>query len=76
MKPLAIVFVLLAAIIVMPVPTLAQSTGSEKTLILYYSRTGNTKAACEALAKAMAADIAQVKDLSDRSGGWGFFSAP
>ncbi len=46
----------------------------EKTLILYYSRTGNTKAACEALAKAMGADSIEVKDLSGRSGGWGFFT--
>ncbi|MCX5900451.1 MAG: hypothetical protein NTX06_06915 [Proteobacteria bacterium] len=46
----------------------------EKTLILYYSRTGNTRATCEALAKTLGADIMEVKDLSDRSGGWGFFT--
>ena len=44
-----------------------------KTLILYYSLTGNTKASCEALQEALRADIVEIKDLVDRSGRWGFF---
>jgi flavodoxin len=39
----------------------------EKTLIVYYSRTGNTKAVCEALGQELSADIVEVKDLTDRT---------
>ena len=44
-----------------------------KTLILYYSLTGNTKAGCEALQKELGASIVEIKDLKERSGKWGFF---
>jgi flavodoxin len=37
-----------------------------KTLIIYYSRTGNTKAVCETLAKEINADIVEVKDMNSR----------
>ena len=37
-----------------------------KTLIVYYSRTGNTKAVCESLAKEIDADIVEIKDLKNR----------
>jgi len=53
----------------------AQEVAGGKTLILYYSRTGNTKLACEALARALSADRIEIKDSADRSGGWGFFTA-
>lgn len=53
----------------------AQQESSNKTLILYYSRTGNTRLACEALAKELGADLVEIQDGSDRSGGWGFFTA-
>lgn len=45
-----------------------------KTLILYYSRTGNTKMCCEALQKELGADLLEIKDLKNRDGGWGFFT--
>lgn len=41
-----------------------------KTLILYYSHTGNTKAACEVLQKELGADIREIKDLNSREGFW------
>ena len=44
-----------------------------KTLILYYSLTGNTKASCEALQEALGANIIEIKDLRKCSGKWGFF---
>jgi len=53
---------------------LASQAPAEKTLILYYSRTGNTKLACEALAKELGADLLEIRDGADRSGGWGFFT--
>jgi flavodoxin len=52
----------------------AQEVAGGKTLIIYYSRTGNTKIACQALSKALNADLLEIKDGTDRSGGWGFFT--
>jgi flavodoxin len=52
----------------------AQESGGGKILILYYSRTGNTKLCCEVLQKELGADMIEVKDLKNRSGGWGFFT--
>ena len=46
-----------------------------KTLIVYYSRTGNTKAVCEALQKELGCDIMEIKDLTDRQGRWGYYTA-
>jgi flavodoxin len=51
----------------------AEEPACGKTLILYYSLTGNTKAGCEALQKELGADIMEIKDLRKRSGKWGFF---
>jgi flavodoxin len=42
-----------------------------KTLIVYYSRTGNTRAVCEALAQELSADIVEVKDLKNRMSTFG-----
>jgi flavodoxin len=52
----------------------AQEISMGKTLILYYSRTGNTKMCCEALQKELGADLLEIKDLKNRDGGWGFFT--
>ena len=46
----------------------------DKILILYYSRTGNTRLCCEALQKELGADVLEIKDRKSRSGGWGFFT--
>ena len=54
--------------------TIAQESSMGKTLILYYSRTGNTKMCCEALQKELGADLIEIKDLINRDGGWGFFT--
>jgi flavodoxin len=59
-----------ALIFTMPL-AYAQESGAGKILMLYYSRTGNTKMACEALQKALNAQLVEVKDLTDRSGSWG-----
>ena len=50
----------------------AQEDSMGKTLIVYYSLTGNTKAGCELLQKELQADILEIKDLVNRSGRWGF----
>ena len=54
-------------------PSIAEECTTEKTLILYYSLTGNTRAGCEALQKELDATIVEIKDLRKRSGKWGFF---
>jgi flavodoxin len=56
-------------------PSKAQGDTAMKTLIVYYSRTGNTKIACEVLQKELNCDIVEIKDLKNREGGWGFFTA-
>lgn len=47
-------------------PAQAADGSPGKTLILYYSKTGNTRAACEALQKELGADIREIKDLNSR----------
>lgn len=42
-------------------------------LCMYFSRTGNTKAAMEELAAALDAEVVELSDGVDRSGGKGFF---
>ena len=66
------IFSMLTMLFLIPTPLYAQHDGGGKTLILYYSLTGNTKACCEALQKAVGTDILEIKDLVDRSGSWGF----
>ena len=56
-------------------PSYAQDDADMKTLIVYYSRTGNTKTACETLQQELGCDIREIKDLKSRAGGWGFFTA-
>jgi flavodoxin len=55
-------------------PAFAQEISMGKILILYYSRTGNTKMCCESLRKELNADMIEIKDLKNRDGGWGFFT--
>jgi flavodoxin len=53
----------------------AEELSSGKVLILYYSRTGNTKAVCEALQKELGCDIIEINDLKNREGRWGYYTA-
>lgn len=48
--------------------------GEEKTLIIYYSRTGMSKTICETLQKNIDADLLEIKDLKGRSGFWGYIT--
>jgi len=66
------VIILLLASFIITIPAAhAQESPTGKILILYYSRTGNTRMTCEALQKALNAQLIEVKDLTDRSGSWG-----
>ncbi len=42
----------------------AQNNTGPDTLILFYSKTGNTRAVCQALQKPLNADIIEIKDVS------------
>ena len=50
----------------------AQMTTQKKALVVFYSRTGNTKKVAEDIAAALNADVEQLVDKKDRSGmmGW------
>jgi len=50
----------------------AEEPACGKTLILYYSLTGNTRAGCEVLQAELGADMIEIKDLRKRDGKWGF----
>ena len=56
-------------------PVYAQEDTAMKILIVYYSRTGNTRTACEALQKELDCEILEIKDMKNRAGGWGFFTS-
>ena len=66
MKKLFLLFLSAAFVFVCLAPARAQEPAAGKTLLLYYSKTGNTQAACEALQKALGADIQEIKDLNSR----------
>jgi flavodoxin len=66
MKKLFVLFFAVAFICMALAAASAQEPAAGKTLLLYYSKTGNTKAACEALQKALGADIKEIKDLNSR----------
>jgi len=68
-----IVILIFSFFLYVPSFSIAQQGAEGKTLILYHSLTGNTKASCDALQQALGADILEIKDLVDRSGRWGFF---
>jgi flavodoxin len=46
-----------------------------KTLVVYYSRSGNTKKAAEIIAQHLRADQEELIDLTNRNGFWGWLFA-
>jgi flavodoxin len=70
-----IAFVIAGCIIITGgVCSAGEQIGSDKTLILYYSRTGNTQAACEALQKELGVDMQEIKDLNSRDTKFGMIA--
>ena len=66
--------ILIVLCITLVIPASAYATSD--TLILYYSRTGNTKLISETIAKGLGADILEIKEVgTDRAGTWGFITA-
>ena len=66
---------LLITIILIPISLPAEDDSAEKSLIIYYSRTGKTKLVSEILQKNLGADILEINDPQDRSGAWGYIKS-
>ena len=66
---------ILCFIILIPLSAYAAELENNDALIVYYSRTGKSKAVCDAIIKKYCVDILEIKDLKDRSGIWGFLGA-
>jgi flavodoxin len=73
-KQSVLLIVILILFMVMGSLIFAQEHSMDKILVMYYSRTGNTKMCCEVLQKELGADMIEINDLKSRSGGWGFFT--
>lgn len=72
MKLLKHIIIITLVTVIISAPALAFA----KSLVIYYSRTGNTKLISETIAKEMGADIVEIKEVrSDRLGFWGFVGA-
>ena len=65
----------LSFIMLLPLPSIAQESTDNKTLIVYYSRTGKSSLISKTLQKELNAQILEVKDLEDRSGALGYAGA-
>ena len=63
-----IVVLIFSFVLFLPSYSFCKQETVGKTLIIYYSNTGNTKAACEALQKKLGADLVEVKDLKNNPG--------
>jgi flavodoxin len=53
----------------------APTVSPKKVLVVYYSRTGNTKKVAEDVARALNADLEQLVDKKDRAGATGYIIA-
>ena len=66
---------MLALMFLIPCTSGAGETPDGKTLLVYYSRTGLTKIVCDTLKQQIDAEVLEIKDMRDRSGRWGYYSA-
>jgi menaquinone-dependent protoporphyrinogen IX oxidase len=71
----AIAVLVLGLHLLLPLPSLSADTASGKTLIIYYSRTGNSRLISQILQKELNAVVLEIKDLKDRSGALGYAGA-
>jgi flavodoxin len=66
------IFILILFVFISCGNVCAKEKSMGKTLIVYYSLSGNTLAGCEVLQNELQTDILEIKDLVNRTGGWGF----
>jgi flavodoxin len=74
-KLFAVMLITAFTIPLLIVSTSAKNVKNPKILVVYYSKTGNTKQVAEDIAKKLNADIEQIIDLKDRSGTAGYLEA-
>jgi hypothetical protein len=72
---LAIRFFLVVFLLTSALISFELSHAASDTVVVYYSRTGKSEVVAKALAHASGAEIIQIKDAKERSGGWGFIGA-
>jgi flavodoxin len=65
----------LGLFLLLPLPSFAVETADGKTLIIYYSRTGNSRLISQILQQELNAQTLEIKDLKDRSGALGYAGA-
>jgi flavodoxin len=65
----------IAFFMLLPFPSFAQENTDNKTLVIYYSRTGKSSLISKTLQKELNAQILEIKDLEDRSGALGYAGA-
>lgn len=63
-----ILSIILLTCFCVPSNCFAKQVKVNKTLVIYYSNTGNTKAACKALQEKIDADVIEIKDLKNNPG--------
>jgi flavodoxin len=74
MKKIIVCVCAALALVLFQTPALAQDAQG-KALLLYYSRSGNTRAACEVLAKELNLELREIKDRNSRDSGLGIIGA-
>lgn len=72
---LAVLSIVCIGAMYVPAAVARDDAPTEKILLVYYSRTGNTKLACETISKELGCDIIEIRDLANREGRWGYYSA-
>jgi menaquinone-dependent protoporphyrinogen IX oxidase len=65
----------LGLFLLQPLPCFSAEPAAGKTLIIYYSRTGNSRLISQVLQKELNAQVLEIKDLKDRSGSLGYAGA-
>ena len=70
-----LIITVIATLLLVPNICCSEETGTSKTLIIVYSRTGKSMLAAQTLKAQLNADLLEIKDLEDRSGTLGYIGA-
>jgi flavodoxin len=70
-----LIYLVITLFLLIPICLSAGDSVDERSLIIYYSRTGKTKLVSEKLQENLDADLLEIKDPKDRSGAWGYIKS-
>lgn len=70
-RPNLLFLLIVGSILVTNSTVRATERTKNKSLIVYYSKTGNTRTACQVIQNALDADIVEIRDLTNRDSIWG-----